>query len=303
MSKSRAKRRASATLVLLVGVASIGVLWSQIAQAQGRSPAGSYTMSYWLLKGPERPYRLTPYPLTLKSDGHFTIITHLVSNAEGTWTEASNVVTLVSNGNTGPRSWIYTIHESGTDLGSKSKPGNVTVDGKPWAKWYATRTLAPRTAPTERRLPRIHKAARTTTQPVTITPEGRLLWNLEALLRTTFGASQPWSSDLTATGPTNPSNPPPNSKTGPYVDFNCSGNDCSPFSTYSPYRYTFADPTDSTFHLSQQNYKGWSFGNYPEPVLIQGRIVACNSQESSFLIRYADASSFTLACMAPLSRG
>jgi hypothetical protein len=135
-----------------------------------------------------------------------------------------------------------------------------------------------------------------------ITADGGLLWNLEALLRATFGNSQPSSADNTDTGPPNPSDPPANSKTGNYVDFNCAGIHCSPLSVYDPYSYTFADPTDSAFHLSTQSYKQWSFGNYPEPVLINGRIVACNSEESTFLIRYADASSFTLACMAPVSR-
>jgi hypothetical protein len=135
-----------------------------------------------------------------------------------------------------------------------------------------------------------------------ITADGDLVWNLEALLRATFGTSQPSSSDLTATGPTNPANPPPNSTTGPYLNFNCAGIDCAPLSTYSPYWYTFSDPTDSTFHLSDQNYVGWSFGNYPEPVLIRGKIVACNRQETKFLIRYSDASSFTVACIAPISR-
>jgi hypothetical protein len=145
----------------------------------------------------------------------------------------------------------------------------------------------------------------TTSAPVseTITSDGRLLWNLEALLRTAFGNSQPFSADNTDTGPTNPSNPPRNSTTGNYVDFNCAGDQCSPLSTYDPYRYTFSDPTASAFHLSQQNYKKWSFGNYPEPVLINGKIVACNAEETTFLIRYADASSFTLACVAPVSRG
>jgi hypothetical protein len=135
-----------------------------------------------------------------------------------------------------------------------------------------------------------------------LTPSGRLLWNLEAVLRATFGNSEPASSDTTQTGPTNPSNPPQNSTTGRYVNFNCAGINCSPLSTYSPYRYTFSDPTNSTFHLSLQNYRKWSFGNYPEPVLINGRIVACNPRESTFLIRYADASSFTLACIAPVAR-
>jgi hypothetical protein len=135
-----------------------------------------------------------------------------------------------------------------------------------------------------------------------ITSAGRLLWNLEALLRATFGNSQPFSSDNTDTGPTNPSNPPADSKTGYYLDFNCAGLNCAPLAVYEPYFYTFADPTDSSFHVSHVNYKQWNFGNYPEPVLIDGRIVACDADESTFLIRYADAASFALACIAPLYR-
>ena len=136
-----------------------------------------------------------------------------------------------------------------------------------------------------------------------ITADGRLLWNLEALLRTTFGKNQPSGADNTDSGPTNPSNPPKNSATGTYVNFDCAGDSCSPLSIYHPYWYTFANPTDSAFHLSARNYRDWFFGNYRVPILIKGKIVACNSRESRFLIRYSDASSFTLACMAPESRG
>jgi hypothetical protein len=119
----------------------------------------------------------------------------------------------------------------------------------------------------------------------TITSSGRLLWDFEALLRRSFGNRQPWV-DGTSSG---------------YLNFDCSG-DCSPLSTYFPYSYTFSNPMSLAFHISKQNYHGWSFGNYPEPVLINGMIIACNSQESTFLIRYSDTSSFTLACIAPLSR-
>jgi hypothetical protein len=139
--------------------------------------------------------------------------------------------------------------------------------------------------------------------PKAITSDGGTLWNLEALLKATFGDNQPSSADNTDTGPTNPSDPPKRSTTATYVDFNCAGDQCSPLSVYQPYRYTFSDPTGSSFHLSKQNYAGWSFGNYPEPVLINGKIVACNPQESTFLIRLSDASSFTLECLPPESRG
>jgi len=152
-------------------------------------------------------------------------------------------------------------------------------------------------------IPLLTSTTTKTTAPtsVAITSDGSLLWNLEALLRGTFGQSQPFSAaTLTRVSP---SSAPKNSINGKYVDFNCAGDQCSPLSTYEPYSYTFSDPTDSAFHLSHQSYQQWSFGNYPEPVLINGRIVACNSQESTFLNRYADTSSFTLACLAPVSRG
>ena len=146
-----------------------------------------------------------------------------------------------------------------------------------------------------------------TTEPAAepVTADGRLLWNLEALLRATFGNSRPSSADNTDSGPTNSSNPsypPANSTTGNYVNFNCAGDDCSPLAVYDPYWYTFQDPTGSSFRLSQQDYQKWSFGNYPAAVLINGKIVACDTNESTFLVRYFDASSFTLACIAPLSR-
>jgi hypothetical protein len=94
-----------------------------------------------------------------------------------------------------------------------------------------------------------------TTEPAAepITADGRLLWNLEALLRATFGHSRPFSADNTDRGPTNPSNPPANSTTGNYVNFDCAGDHCSPLAIYDPYWYTFQEPTGSSFHLSLQD--------------------------------------------------
>jgi hypothetical protein len=173
--------------------------------------------------------------------------------------------------------------------------GKINAGASPQGVVATTAPLATTTVPTT-------TAVASGASRAAITSDGALLWNLEALLRATFGPKQPSSADNTDTGPTDPSNPPTNSVSGNYMDFNCAGVDCSPLAVYDPYWYTFADPTNSVFHLSHQNYKEWSFGNYPEPVLINGKIVACNSQESTFLVRYTDASSFTLACLAPVSR-
>jgi len=118
-----------------------------------------------------------------------------------------------------------------------------------------------------------------------LTSQGHLFWNLEALLKTTFGAKK-LATDASRRG---------------YVDFvGCGKTGCAPLARYDPYWYTFSDPVGSAFHVSDQRFKSWSFGNYPEPVLIDGKIVACDPKEHSFLIHYADASSFSLACLSRL---
>jgi len=61
-------------------------------------------------------------------------------------------------------------------------------------------------------------------------------------------------------------------------------------------------PRDSAFHLSTRRPgPNISFGNYPTPVLIKGRLVACDSKESTSLIEYRDAADFTLGCLPPSS--
>ena len=113
-----------------------------------------------------------------------------------------------------------------------------------------------------------------------LTSQGQLVWSLEGLLTQTFG-SKPVSA---AAGP----------------NFSCSG-DCSPLATYSPYSFVFARHGDTTFHLSTRRPgPNTSFGNYPTPVLINGRLVACDGKESMFLIEYRDAANFMLGCLPPL---
>ena len=130
-----------------------------------------------------------------------------------------------------------------------------------------------------------------------LTGNGKRLWNLEALLRATFGTETPASADDTDTGPGVPAAPPIRSQ-GEYINFDCAGNECSPLSSYSPFFYTFSGSGASSFHLSDQNYRDWNFGNYPIPVLIDGKIVACDRADTTFLVEISDAASFTLDCLA-----
>jgi len=115
----------------------------------------------------------------------------------------------------------------------------------------------------------------------TLSGQGQLVWNFEGLLTQTFG-SQPVSATA-------------------QLDFSCSG-PCSPLATYSPYSFVFGRHRDSAFHLSTRRPDPtMSFGNYPLPVLIRGRLIACDAKESTFLIEYRDQADFALGCVAPLA--
>jgi hypothetical protein len=59
----------------------------------------------------------------------------------------------------------------------------------------------------------------------------------------------------------------------------------------------FAEARGSAFHVSAKRVGG--FGNYPVPVLIRGRPIACDMREIRFVIEYRDAASFTLGCLGP----
>jgi hypothetical protein len=114
-------------------------------------------------------------------------------------------------------------------------------------------------------------------RPVGLTSHGRLLWNFEALLRQVFK-----NGSVSVSRPEN---------------FSCAG-DCPPLSQYRPYRFTFARPNGSTFHISKRTFGDHGeFGNYPIAVLIRGRAVACDAAEKRFLIAYRSTSSFTLECL------
>jgi len=119
-------------------------------------------------------------------------------------------------------------------------------------------------------------------RPGGLTARGDLLFDLEGLLGQQFG-----SSLVSVTG---------------RADFSCSGV-CTPLSTYSPYFYVFAHHTATTLHLSRrQPATGTDFGNYPVPVLIRGKFIACNSDETQYLVMLADTPNFALQCVTPLLR-
>ena len=116
--------------------------------------------------------------------------------------------------------------------------------------------------------------------PSGLTAQGALISKFEGLLRRTFGNRQVWvvKGD----------------------DFACAGA-CGPLSKYQPYSYVFASSQSSPFVLSGRYFKNGAFGNYPYPILVRGKSVACDAKATTFLVGYGDAFGLTLACLAPLT--
>ena len=76
----------------------------------------------------------------------------------------------------------------------------------------------------------------------------------------------------------------------------------SPMAIYQTYTFVFATTGRSTFHLMPPGVRlaPGSFGNYPIPVTLNGRIVACNAEATQFLIAYGDAAGDgNMGCLAP----
>jgi hypothetical protein len=119
------------------------------------------------------------------------------------------------------------------------------------------------------------------TVPGGLTASGELLWNFESLLHATFGEQQPFSSAN--------------------HNFDCAGISCGPLSKYDPFTYTFKFSIlgKSEFHLSTTNISKDNFGNYPAPVYINGKAIACDLSGNHFLTIYRDQISFTLLCLSP----
>jgi hypothetical protein len=115
--------------------------------------------------------------------------------------------------------------------------------------------------------------------PTGLTGSGRLLWNLEALFDQTFGSVGPciWNRD-------------PRSNWS-FTD------SCGSLASFDLYFPVFAHPYGTRFHLAALYRRPLAFGNYPVPVLVQGRLVACDRSRKRFLIDFESAQSLALGCL------
>ncbi len=107
--------------------------------------------------------------------------------------------------------------------------------------------------------------------PPGLTPAGQALWEFEALLHDTFH-DFPVSAHY--------------DQGRDWKFAACGRVGCAPLSYWSIYFFTFKNARRSSFHLSARRALP-SFGNYPIPIRVKGRYVACNHAESRFLIRTA----------------
>ena len=113
--------------------------------------------------------------------------------------------------------------------------------------------------------------------PTGLTARGVALWQLEALLRDTFGSKTICTT--AAQGFT--------------------AGTCAPLSTYRPYSYVFATARGSRFRLTARGVDKLSTGNRPGWIAIRGRAVACDRAETRFLFHYEYAAGFSVACLTP----
>lgn len=114
--------------------------------------------------------------------------------------------------------------------------------------------------------------------PSSLTANGRYLWQFEALLNDTFHANHVSVHNL---------------------NFACTGPNCTPAAYWSSYVFTFTGARRSAFHRSTKTFRPGAFGNYPEPLRIKGKLIACDANEHHFLITYGDAVGLGLDCLTP----
>ena len=82
------------------------------------------------------------------------------------------------------------------------------------------------------------------------------------------------------------------------LNFACSGN-CIPHAKWHAYVYTFANARDSTLALTSRTFAPGAFGNYPIPIRINGRYVACDKRQQTFLSNLGGTAGFALVCLKP----
>ena len=115
--------------------------------------------------------------------------------------------------------------------------------------------------------------------PRGLSSAGLARWNFEALLHDSFGNHMVCEKRDT---------------------LNFFANDCTPLAEWQPYFFEFSGARHSAYHLSKKHLPPGYFGNYPDPIKVEGRVVACNRSETRFLIAYSDAAGISLACLAHL---
>jgi hypothetical protein len=110
---------------------------------------------------------------------------------------------------------------------------------------------------------------------------GATEWNFDALLRQTFGSGLICSLA---------------SKSGSPLNFPKNDEDCTPLATYSPWIFDFKDLGRSSFHVMSKKYtqKGWVANS--SPVLIEGKLIACNKNGTQVLMGFSDEPSDAIGC-------
>jgi hypothetical protein len=121
----------------------------------------------------------------------------------------------------------------------------------------------------------------TAQMPHGLSSQGQLLWRFESLLKTRYGNSPIF---ITLSNKS---------------DKVCGGTGCGTSPTTYPFQYTFSLLGDSRLYLVPAHIVGRNFGNFSVPVLLRGRAISCDKNGRFFLVRYADAISFSLACVKP----
>jgi hypothetical protein len=119
-----------------------------------------------------------------------------------------------------------------------------------------------------------------------LTSKGRALSEFEALLHDQFG-------DLPV---------PAHYRQGCWWNFTACRTGCAPLSYWSIYFFTFTNARNSTFYLSGRGARP-NLGNYPMPIKVKGRYVACDRSGSRFLITYGSAAGLAFDCRPSSSRG
>ena len=115
-----------------------------------------------------------------------------------------------------------------------------------------------------------------------LSPNGSVRWNFEALLHDRFGGRLNCWADLSA-----------------FPEF-IGIRPCPAQSHRGRYDYLFVGARHSMFHLTSTDRPQGRFGNYPVPVRVGNRFVACDQQHRAYLVELPEAFFPSLECVKPL---